>query len=325
MIFAALVSAFYVSYVVVFAKGPQVGPWNDYIYGDPNNITVVISRNFEGTTLKTVKVPYAERMTALDALKLAADVDEGGGFVEAIDGLRGESTPLTTGEGGGTDWLYYINGIFATVYVIFYEMHPGDVMRWDYRPWVLDRMHGAVACDLFAGFTFGYRGTDLGGIWPNYIVDCGGFAEEAKQLQEMFTEMNIGAEVKLYDELTDVEKKKANLFLVGTFDTAPMKWVNDNYGGIGLFFHYGGSKVSLYSPLDDEITRTLDHCGLIVASKNPWNPLGLSNAMNLGWMATGVTRADVQAAIDMLIADPHVLADKYGGAAVVGNQFYEVY
>jgi hypothetical protein len=69
----------------------------------------------------------------------------------------------------------------------------------------------------------------------------------------------------------------------------------------------------------------LVHCGIIASSKDPWNPLGVWNAMNLCWMATGVTRADVQAALDALIDDPHVLSDKFGGFAISDGKIYEVF
>lgn len=322
-ILAVLIVSFYASYSVFFAKGPEAASSTGYVFGDPNNITVVISRDFGETALRQVKVNYSDGLTALEALQAVAEVEEQGGYVWAVDGLRSEYS----GEGSGdpVDWFYYVNGIFATVYAIFYEMQPGDVLRWDYHWWALDRTSGCIAADLFAGFAYGYRGVDNGGIWPNYIVDCGGFSVEAQQLGNAFDGWGISATVKLWSDLTEVEKKKANLFLVGTFDSNLTSYVNDNYEGMGLFYHYDGIKVSLFDPLSDSTTHKFEHCGIIASAKDPWNPLGVWNAMNLCWMATGVTRADVQAALDTLIGDPQVLSDKFGGFAISDGDIYEVF
>jgi hypothetical protein len=314
---------FFASYTVLFATGPQVDASTDYVFGDPNCITVVISRDFGEVTLKTAEINFTDGMTALDALREVTEIDEQGGFVWAIDGLRSEYTGESTGN--PVDWFYYVNGIFATVYAIFYEMHPGDVMRWDYHWWSLDRTSGCIATDMFAGFAYGYRGVETGGIWPNIIVDCGGFSTEAKQLKGAFDDWGINATMKLWSDLTEVELKKANLFLVGTFDSNLTSYVNENYKGMGLFYHYDGEKVSLFDPVNDSAIQTLEHCGIIASAKDPWNPLGVWNAMNLCWMATGETRADVQSALDVLIDDPHVLSDKFGGFAISDGEIYEVF
>lgn len=325
VVLVVLISTFYFAYSVFFAAGPQVEPATDYVFGDPNNITVVIGRDFGETTLKTVTVGYVSGMTALQALQAAAEVECGGslgdGFVTTIDGLRSEYD-----LGNNLDWFYYINGIFADKLANFYKVHPGDVMRWDYHWWsTATRFNGAITSDLFAGFAYGYRGVDNGGIWPTYIVDCGGYAEEAERLSSAFADWGIGATVKQWGDLTEVEQKKGNLFLVGTLDSDALKFINDNTYKMGIYFHWDGSKVSLLDPINDSPATDLDHCGIIHSAKNPWNPLGNSNALNLCWMATGVTRADVNAALDALIDDPHVLEDKYAGFAVLDGTVYEVY
>lgn len=325
--FVVLIATFYVAYSTFFAKGPQVAAATDYVFGDPYNITVVISRDYGETTLKTAVVNYTSGMTVLTALTSVAEVDETGGFVKAIDGLRSQSS-----LGKPVDWIYYVNGIYAIVYAPLYDVHPGDVIRWDYHRWVGDssagaHTSGAIVSDLFAGFAYGYRGVDQGGIWPTYIVDCGGFAKEAERLNSAFAGWGIKTTVKLWSDLTKTEKEKGNLFLVGTFDSDPIKFTNNNYNsnnGMGLYYHYDGTGVRLLD-WDGDVLRTLAHCGVIAASKNPWNPGGLDYGTNLCWIATGVTKADVKAALDTLIEDPHVLSDKYGGFAVLDGDVYEIY
>lgn len=325
--FVVLIAVFYAAYGTFFAKGPQVPPATGYVFGDPHNITVVISRDFGETTLKTATVNYTPGMTALSTLNAVAEVEESGGYVNAIDGLRSQF-PL----GKPVDWLYYVNGIFATKFAATYQMYPGDVLRWDYHWWVGDtstgaHSSGAIVSDLFAGFAYGYRGIEEGGVWPTYIVDCGGFDEEAERLRSAFAGWGIPATVRLWSGLNETEQEKGNLFLVGTFDSPMVSYTNENYDstrGMGLYYHYDGEAVHLLDRDGTSATRTLQHCGIIAASKNPWNPGGLDSGTNLCWIATGVTKADVQAALDVLIGDPLVLEDKYGGFAVLDGDIYEV-
>lgn len=53
----------------------------------------------------------------------------GGGFVQSIDGLAG------AGAEGQRDWFYWVNGQEASVGAAERELHPGDVVQWDYRDW----------------------------------------------------------------------------------------------------------------------------------------------------------------------------------------------
>lgn len=53
----------------------------------------------------------------------------GGKFVQSIDGLTGQ------GAGGQRDWFYWVNGQEASVGAADRELHPGDVVQWDYRDW----------------------------------------------------------------------------------------------------------------------------------------------------------------------------------------------
>ena len=53
----------------------------------------------------------------------------GGGFVQSIDGLSGG------GPEGRRDWFYWVNGQEASVGAAERELHPGDVVQWDYRDW----------------------------------------------------------------------------------------------------------------------------------------------------------------------------------------------
>ncbi|HEX9968136.1 MAG TPA: DUF4430 domain-containing protein, partial [Solirubrobacterales bacterium] len=53
-----------------------------------------------------------------------------GDFVEAIDGIAADRD-----AGRAWDWLYYVNGVEATVGAANYELRGGETVWWDYRDW----------------------------------------------------------------------------------------------------------------------------------------------------------------------------------------------
>jgi Domain of unknown function (DUF4430) len=50
--------------------------------------------------------------------------------VQAIDGLEADRD-----DGRYWDWLYYVNGVEATVGAAAYELRGGETIWWDYRDW----------------------------------------------------------------------------------------------------------------------------------------------------------------------------------------------
>jgi hypothetical protein len=52
----------------------------------------------------------------------------GGGFVDAIDGVRGD-------KAGRRDWFYFVNGIEASKGAADFRLSAGDRVQWDYRSW----------------------------------------------------------------------------------------------------------------------------------------------------------------------------------------------
>jgi hypothetical protein len=91
-----------------------------------------ITRDFGQRELAHSKVAKVrEGQTVMRLLRGSHKISTryGGGFVQSIDGLKG------TGRGGGQDWFFYVNGIAADRGASDYDLHPGDVVQWDYRNW----------------------------------------------------------------------------------------------------------------------------------------------------------------------------------------------
>jgi Domain of unknown function (DUF4430) len=77
----------------------------------------------------------------------------GGGFVQAINGLAGESSRL--------DWFYYVNGIEASAGAASTAVHSGDRIWWDLHDWSATDSVPAVVGSFPEPFVHGIGGKRL--------------------------------------------------------------------------------------------------------------------------------------------------------------------
>ena len=72
----------------------------------------------------------ADGRSVLDALRATSTVETafGGGFVNAIDGLRSD-------RAGQRDWFYFVNGVSPGRGADQQRLRAGDTVWWDYHPW----------------------------------------------------------------------------------------------------------------------------------------------------------------------------------------------
>lgn len=89
---------------------------------------LLVTRGFGAETLYDQEA--ADGGSVLDALRGVAAVETGfgGGFVDAIDGVRSDG-------GGKKDWFFYVNGVSPGRGSDQQPLRAGDVSWWDYRPW----------------------------------------------------------------------------------------------------------------------------------------------------------------------------------------------
>jgi hypothetical protein len=84
----------------------------------------------------TVKVPFAEKMTVRDALKVAAGQgitavyqgEDAGAMLQTLQGIGN--------QGGGKEaknWIFYVNGKQATISSAVYSLQPGDAIIWRFE------------------------------------------------------------------------------------------------------------------------------------------------------------------------------------------------
>ncbi len=96
-------------------------------------VSLTVTRDY-GTEplLPPATEEVAESDTVMRVLDREAEISTrySGDFVEAIEGLG-----ATRDEGRSWDWLYYVNGVEASVGAADYELRGGEEIWWDYRDW----------------------------------------------------------------------------------------------------------------------------------------------------------------------------------------------
>jgi hypothetical protein len=113
--------------------------------------TLWVTRDRGADVVLTASTPAG--ISAMEALRREADVEtrHGGRFVQAIEGVEGDL-------GEQRDWFYFVNGYEADRSAAEYELHDGDVLWWDYRPWGEELRAPAVVGAFPEPFVHGYGG-----------------------------------------------------------------------------------------------------------------------------------------------------------------------
>ncbi|MFI5028437.1 MAG: DUF4430 domain-containing protein [Solirubrobacterales bacterium] len=133
--------------------------------------TLTVTRDFgAGTVLAPVSEGVFEADTVMRVLERDAKIETrySGGFVQSIDGLAADEE----GEGGPTDWFFYVNGVESPIGAAEYSLHGGEAIWWDYHRWAATLQVPAVVGSWPQPFTGGYDGSRH----PVSVVCLGGGA-----------------------------------------------------------------------------------------------------------------------------------------------------
>lgn len=128
-------------------------------------VTLTVTRDYGG---EPVLPPATERVAESDTVMRVLDREAeistrySGDFVEGIEGLEAER------DGGRSwDWLYYVNGVEASVGAADFELRGGEAIWWDYRDWSAALRVPAVVGSWPQPFRDGYEGR-----WRPTAIDC---------------------------------------------------------------------------------------------------------------------------------------------------------
>jgi len=199
-----------------------------------------------------------------------------------------------------------------------YTLQPYDVERWDYHSWNSNRISTAIIGDYPEPFIHGFQGH----IRNTTIVYSKSFQNNAYKLQQSLKQYNISVSVRSFKNLSDDEKMDNNLILIDTYNNSLIKELNTNARNLGLFIEFRGDKLVAFDKAGKE-DHIFNQGGVILATKNPWDPKGNWNSENTVWVISGVTKENVIQAAGIITDNSHDI-ENYPNLVVSNGQIYKV-
>jgi hypothetical protein len=121
-----------------------------------SGVNLTVTRSFGATRLASVtqsSVPGSETVMRMLERSFRVQTRYGGGFVQAINGIAGDSTRH--------DWFYYVNGVEADKGAASTAVHKGDRIWWDLHDWSITDTVPAVVGSFPEPFRHGLAGKRL--------------------------------------------------------------------------------------------------------------------------------------------------------------------
>ena len=276
-------------------------------------VRVVTTQNFGQELMFDETLEVLPGTSAMAALIKVAEVETayGGGFVNAINGVRSGSTGSQSMK---MDWFFYVNGIQASIGALDYELYDGDIQHWDFRDWSFHHFIPAIVGDFPEPFRHGYGGKTS----PTIIVYANGLRGDAEDLENRLAQLSIGdVSIKRVSELSENEKESCNLLLLGTMDCQHISELNQAWNRLGFFTHFKNGNLVVLNTEGEVVAKYGAGVGLIQATQNPWNPKGIGACENVVWLVSGTDEAGVKDAIHALVN--RYTEFQYAYATVVAN------
>lgn len=280
------------------AAGCGLGP------GDRlEEVRLTVTRDYGAGELLSREVgDAAESDTVMRVLEGNAEITTrfGGGFVQTIEGLEAERR-----GGRYWDWLYYVNGVEASVGAANYELDGGEAIWWDYRDWTDAQRVPAVVGSWPHPFVDGYDGRSR-----PVAVECMAAGSACDEVRARLEQAGVS--------LARGEPEGAIRVLVGPWDRVrrdpAAALIEDGVQASGVFaaFEPAGEGFELRG-LDqegEEARRFGPDAGLVAATRRYAAPPV--------WVVTGTSAAGVRAASTLL--DEEGLRDHYAVAVEAGEE-----
>lgn len=276
-------------------------------------VRVVATQNFGQELMFDETLEVLPGTSAMAALIKVAEVETayGGGFVNAINGVRSGSTGSQSMK---MDWFFYVNSIQASIGALDYELHDGDIQHWDFRDWSFHHFIPAIVGDFPEPFRHGYGGKTSSTI----IVYANGLRGDAEDLENRLAQLSTGdVSIKRLSELSENEKESCNLLLLDTMDCQHISELNQAWNRLGFFAYFKNGNLVVLNTEGEVVAKYGAGVGLIQATQNPWNPKGIGACESVVWLVSGTDEAGVKDAIHALVN--RYTEFQYAYAAVVAN------
>lgn len=262
---------------------------------DQIQVSFAITRNYGKELIQENKITVASGTSALEALKLIAEVetDYGGGFVSSINGIKSAYPDKRC------DWFFYVNGFLAKEGAGSYIVVNGDLIQLDYHGWGSNRLLNAAMGCYPKYFVNGYAGKTS----PTVIVFEEEFSEEAAKLKRQLSEkFNISVVTLSIDEISEDEKSRSNVVILAGSNNKLVLEINEIHEKIGfsLFF-----EENILIELDHKATpcRKYAKAGMIQVTQNIWNPKGNLACENVIMLITGTDTRSIEKCVDIMLQD----------------------
>ncbi len=284
--------------VAFAAAGCGLGPGEDV-----GSVELTVTREYGAVPMLDRTIDDAsESDTVMRVLERSADISTryGGGFVQAIDGVEAEER-----FGRSSDWLFYVNGVEATVGAADYRLHGGEAIWWDYRDWSAAMRVPAVVGSWPQPFLDGYDGRR-----HPVVVECRGGGSACASAGSSLRRAGV--------QLASGSPDDAIRVLVGRWArvredpaAAQVEGGLEESGVFAEFEQRGDGYVLEGLGEDGEANRRFGpEAGLVAATRRFDEPPV--------WLVTGATAAGVEAAAGLL--DRAHLRDRYAVAVEGGKE-----
>jgi hypothetical protein len=247
-----------------------------------SNVSLTVTRNFGSHQIATV----SERRTAgsetvMRMLERSFQVQTryGGGFVEAINGVTGDSSRR--------DWFYYVNGVEASQGAASTAVHKGDRVWWDLHDWTATNRVPAVVGSFPEPFVHG-----TGGRRYPTTLECGdGMTDICSRVASELHSVGVPAASQTIGTGSGNDSLAV---AIGTWPqlkaliAADLVAIGPQRSGVYARFAQGGSALQLLDTAG-HVARTLGAgAGLIAATQD--------TVSAPTWLITGTNMAGVAAA-----------------------------
>jgi uncharacterized protein DUF4430 len=268
------------------------------------NVTVTVTRDYGTARVGSAtekRVPGSETVMRMLERTFRVSTRYGGGFVESINGLSGDSSR--------TDWFYYVNGIEAPLGAASTAVHHGDRIWWDLHDWSASETIPAVVGSFPEPFVHGIGGKRL----PT-TIECGsGVAGACKRVGSVLSAAGVPVATQLIGTGSGADSLAV---VVGSWDelrgeivAALIEHGPSSSGVYARFVGPGGRSLELLDPRE-RVVRTLGAGAGLIAATAP-------GSAEPTWLITGTDSAGVSAAAQALSASR--LRDHFAVAVLGGT------
>ncbi len=271
-----------------------------------------VTRDFGAAEITLIEVNFRETDSVMNLLQqnLEVETEYGGGFVNAIEGLKSGYTGKGGDEQRMLDWFFYINGILSGVGALDYLPGDGDVIWWDYHPWGEISFTPAVIGTFPQPFLNGYRGSNSGTL----ILSGEGCSESSEYLAAFLRENGVKqVEVLPYEE-TQAQNRSRMTIVVAPWNQLSgsnfWKGLQKNRDKSGWFAELASDA---FYPLDmygQRGERAGGSAGALLATGT-----GMGDAAPL-WLFTSLDKEGICKIVELVIQRPEKLRSKIGALVV---------